>query len=418
MGRSTRPIAAITVAITVFLIARYQPLRRESLSIHEARNVPDFPEIHAGIKLPPSTTAANETPMMTTVVNFADGKAAVAPPSPIQPQAVTGISLSAKSTPMLSALASIPTGTERSTPLQPNASPSPDAVFLSDPFESKSRAGELLPTASPSPPSLSVGEGEDPDLATFKGIELLKEVGIPIPALSFDYDASDEAKSKRYAENVAKFKSEGMPDVVADLRAQLSERELVGKKERARHSRKRAIVRLVQEARLKKDAGERDSRLQMLQLKQTMVQKQMAEDEEARRKAQKLKEEQDKERDAKVEAERMRVEAEKVMVAKIRMEEVARMQKENEERRLEEKADKKREHESRNARDDAERESKRKMLEEFQAAMQAQMEDQKRLAREDRIKEAQEARESRLKMEEQLGIKKTVPRIPSGVDSE
>ena len=45
---------------------------------------------------------------------------------------------------------------------------------------------------------------------------------------------------------------------------------------------------------------------------------------------------------------------------------------------MEEKQDKKKEAADRDARGAAEKESKRKMLEEFQAAMQAQMEDQVR----------------------------------------
>lgn len=62
------------------------------------------------------------------------------------------------------------------------------------------------------------------------------------------------------------------------------------------------------------------------------------------------------------------------MMQKIRMEENTRLDKENKLRREQEKAEKKDEIKKRETRDAAEKEAKRKMLEEYQAAMQAQME--------------------------------------------
>lgn len=57
-----------------------------------------------------------------------------------------------------------------------------------------------------------------------------------------------------------------MPEAPSLLRAQLYERELVGKKNRAEHNIKRTAVRMIQEARLKKDAEDRDMRLSMLKV--------------------------------------------------------------------------------------------------------------------------------------------------------
>lgn len=253
----------------------------------------------------------------------------------------------------------------------------------------------------------------EPLIAQINGIGLLSEVGVLIPALKFDYDPSEKAKIKRQEDKLAEFLAQGMPEAPSRLRAQLAERELVSKKSRALHSRKRSIVRLIQEARLKKDADGRDSRLEMLKIKQEQVAKEMAENEQVRREAEAEKAEDRKTRDAKVKADRERVESEKNMMRQIRLEETKRQQAENDKRRLEEKVDKKNEHKSREERGLLEKESKRKMLEEFQSMMRSQMEDQKRLAAEDRLIEAQEARESRSRMEAQLGIKNTPADVQS-----
>lgn len=131
----------------------------------------------------------------------------------------------------------------------------------------------------------------DPELVKeFKGIEILAEVGLDVPKLSFDYDPSDEAAAKRAEEKVKEFMAAGMPEAPAKLRAQLAERELKNKKNRAMHSRKRSIVRLIQEARLKKDAFARDQRLEMLKMKQEATKSEMAKNEEERRKAEAEKE--------------------------------------------------------------------------------------------------------------------------------
>lgn len=249
-------------------------------------------------------------------------------------------------------------------------------------------------------------EGLDEALAAINGLDLLKEVCMPVPEQKFDYDPSEEAKATRLEEKTQEFIGQGLPDAPARLRAQLYERELVSKLARAKHNRKRAIVRLIQEARLKKDAASHDERLMLVKIKQEEVQKQMAASELARQDSEKEKQADREARDLKVAADRKRVEEEKEMMNKIRLEEVARLQTENEARRLEEKADKKRETKEREERDNKEKEAKRQMMEEFQAAMQAQMEDNKRLAREERLQEAQEAKEARARLEEQMGKNK------------
>jgi hypothetical protein len=249
-------------------------------------------------------------------------------------------------------------------------------------------------------------EGLDPLLAKINGIDILKEVGIPIPKQAFQYDESEEAKAKRGEEKVAEIVAQGMPEAVARLQAQLFERELLNKQNRAKHNRKRAIVRLIQEARLKKDAEDRDQRLLLLKMKQEDTARMMAEADEDRKQNEAEKDKDRKNRDEKVAADRKRSDAEKDMLTKIRMEEVTKQNAENEERRKQEKEDKREEIKTREARDNTEKETKRKMMEEFRNAMAAQMDDQKRLAREERLAEAQEARESRLKLEEDMGIKK------------
>jgi len=249
-------------------------------------------------------------------------------------------------------------------------------------------------------------EGLDPLLAKINGIEILKEVGIPIPKQSFEYDDSEEAKVKRGEEKVAEIVAQGMPEAVARLQAQLYERELLNKQNRAKHNRKRAIVRLIQESRLKKDAEDRDQRLMLLKMKQEDTARMMAENDADRKQQEEEKEQDRKSRDAKVAADRQRSDEEKAMLTKIRMDAVMAANGENEERRKQEKQDKRDEIKNREERDNTEKESKRKMMEEFRNAMAAQMDDQKRLAREERLQEAQEARESRLKLEEDMGIKK------------
>eukprot|EP00039_Didymoeca_costata_P010631 m.143719 g.143719 ORF g.143719 m.143719 type:complete len:359 (-) comp14904_c0_seq11:1924-3000(-) len=288
--------------------------------------------------------------------------------------------------------------TDVPTPKQPSITRDQDFVYIEkDPFDT----ADADPTGT-----LGSTQPPPPILQAVKGIEILAELGIPYPTLAFDYDNSDEAKQKRMDAKKAEFMAEGMPEAPSLLRAQLYERELVGKKNRAEHNIKRTAVRMIQEARLKKDAEDRDMRLSMLKLKQEQVVKEMQAAEEARREAEEEKEKERKEREEKVEAERLRIQNEKEMMRKIRLEEVERLQSENEKRRLTEKEEKKKEIKLREEQGRQDAEAKRKMLEEYQSLMQAQLEDQKRLAREERLKEAQEARESRLRMEEKLGLNK------------
>lgn len=263
-----------------------------------------------------------------------------------------------------------------------------------DPFADGSDAGG---------PSSEISEE---DMKAFPGIEILGQLGITVPPLAFKFDDSDEAKDARLQSSVAQYVSEGLPEEVAKLKAQLTERELQGKALRAKHSRKRTIVRLIQEAKLKKDAVARDARMQLLQMKQESVQKQMAEEAKAKEEAEQQKEEERKQRDAKLAEERRKLTETKEMMAKLRMDAVLKLQEENAARKKEEKESKRADAIEREERDRKEKESKRKMMEDFQAQMQAQLEDQKRLAREERLKEAADARAARLQMEENLGLKK------------
>jgi hypothetical protein len=293
---------------------------------------------------------------------------------------------------------------------------SPDLVLAIDPF---ANPGE----SPPAPPALaSAAAGGCPNqaeidasfvdlpeaLAAITGLELLKAVCKPVPKQKFDYVDTEEAKAERQEAKTKEFMEQGLPEAPARLRAQLFERELVSKKQRAVHNRKRTVVRMVQESRLEKDAAARDERLMLLKMKQDEVSRQMDDAEKDRKQAEEEKEADRKTRDAKVADERKRVEDEKIMMDKIRMEEVARLQAENEARRVQEKKDKVDETKAREDRDNKDKEVKRKMLEEFQAAMQAQMEDQKRLQREERLEEEQEAKESRDRMQAALGLKKPV----------
>ena len=69
--------------------------------------------------------------------------------------------------------------------------------------------------------------------------------------------------------NVAKYVAEEkLPDEVARLKGQLAERGLKSKATRAAHNQKRTIVRLMQEAHLKKDAAALEARMQLLEMKQ------------------------------------------------------------------------------------------------------------------------------------------------------
>lgn len=274
-----------------------------------------------------------------------------------------------------------------------------DGGIEADPFAEADDTKQFT-TQARSGPTYSV----DPELAKkFRGIEILGEMNIPVPTLAFQLDVSEEAVAMRVEKNVKKFiEDEKLPEEVAKLKAQLLERGLKAKAIRASHNQKRTIVRLMQEARLKKDAAEREQRMVLLQMKQEQSKKEMeqAASELAAQKAEQERERQ--ERNARNEAARKEVEERKDMMRKLREDEVKRLTRENDERRQEEKEEKIRDAEEREKRLAAEKESKRKMIEDFQSQVQAQMEEQKKLAREDRIREAQAARSARLQMEADL----------------
>eukprot|EP00730_Choanoeca_flexa_P018030 TRINITY_DN8741_c0_g1_i1.p1 TRINITY_DN8741_c0_g1~~TRINITY_DN8741_c0_g1_i1.p1 ORF type:complete len:357 (+),score=73.27 TRINITY_DN8741_c0_g1_i1:562-1632(+) len=232
---------------------------------------------------------------------------------------------------------------------------------------------------------------KDHPLPPVKGIEELTKAGVTVPPLAFDYDISESAKAERYKAVVAEHVANGMPELAAQLRAQLFERELADKKSRATHARNRAIVRLRQELRLRRDAEQREQRLALLKAKQEMVQK-MQERNKAERKEQAKQKEarkaelEEKGRKAREEAEQVRQ-----MKEQIRQEHLEKQRKENEARRAEYKQEKALEQKEREKAAAAERESKRQMLEEFQVLQQQQMEESRRLAREERLQEMQQS---------------------------
>jgi hypothetical protein len=246
------------------------------------------------------------------------------------------------------------------------------------------------------------------DAKRFPGIDTLPQLGIPIPKLEFELDISDEAKATRTAAKIAEYEAEGLPSEVAKLKAQLVERELFGKATRAVHKRKRTIVRLIQEAKLKKDAADRAARMQLVQMKQEMGAAQMAEEAKAKEENAAQKKADREARDAKLAAEAKAVQDTKAMMAQMRLEAITKLASENAERKTADKEEKKNDRVAQEARDEAAKEEKRKMMEEFQAQMQAQLEDQKRLAREERIEEANEARAARLALEGGLQSKPLV----------
>eukprot|EP00049_Salpingoeca_infusionum_P003132 m.63856 g.63856 ORF g.63856 m.63856 type:complete len:383 (+) comp11974_c0_seq1:245-1393(+) len=231
------------------------------------------------------------------------------------------------------------------------------------------------------------------------GAQDLIDMGLEVPALKFDYDDSAEAKAQRYKEQVEEMVAQGMPEMAAQLRAQLLERELEDKRARAIHSRQRAIVRLKQEEKMKADAAQREARLQMMAEKQRMVEEMLERNKLDREESERQKEEKRKQMEE--EEAKRREEAEKVRLMKeqIRLEHLERQNAENERRRQEEKEEKERERLERERQQDEERESKRRMLEEFQALQQQRMEENKRIAREERMREMQEAEELRAKQQ-------------------
>eukprot|EP01147_Barroeca_monosierra_P002676 gene2676-5568_t len=108
-------------------------------------------------------------------------------------------------------------------------------------------------------------------LPKLNGVSELVEMGYEIPRLEFDYDDSAEARVQRTKDRVAELISEGMDESIAQLRAQLLERELADRKARAEHARNRAIVRQRQEAKMKRDAELREARVALMREKQELV---------------------------------------------------------------------------------------------------------------------------------------------------
>jgi hypothetical protein len=295
-----------------------------------------------------------------------------------------------------------------------------DLQFLNEGSEAQRRdsEGSLPSTKNSQPPRFNPHPASDDPLekyniATFRdypvptvrGIDELLEAGVAAPALSFDYDNSAEAKLERHKAKLAELVAEGMPEMAAELRAQLFERELADKKARAIHARNRAIVRLRQELKLKRDADQREERLAMIQVKQDMVNQMMERNKQEREDQERKKEEKKREMEA---ADRVaKDEAEKVhqMREQIRFDHLEKQKKENDARREEMQQDKTREGLEREKAAEQERESKRQMREEFQALRQQQMDQNKRLAREERLQEMQQAANVRVAQQQELGLK-------------
>eukprot|EP00035_Acanthoeca_spectabilis_P000012 m.70241 g.70241 ORF g.70241 m.70241 type:complete len:413 (-) comp10004_c0_seq1:102-1340(-) len=266
------------------------------------------------------------------------------------------------------------------------------SVDAEDPFAQESKEFPTLPAETTVKAAYTI----DPALAAmYKGVEILPELGIPLPKKKFEYDASPEAKAARYDENFKKFMEEpdSSPDF-AKLKAQMKERELMSKAKRADHLFKRTIVRLIQEARLEKDAKAAERRLKMEELKQKQLESERKLAEEELREQRKEQEKQREAREKKAEEERKKVEERNEKMRKLREEEVKRQNEENELRRKEEKEDKKKGIAEREERLAKEKEDKRKMIEKFQAMQADAMEREKKMAQEDRLLEAKEAQEA------------------------
>ena len=240
---------------------------------------------------------------------------------------------------------------------------------------------------------------------TIKGESELTKMGLKVPALAFDFDDSAEGKAKRFQDMIAFYMEQGLPEAHARLRAQLFERELVDKKARAIHSRSRAIIRLRQEARLRADAKERNARASLLEEKQKAVQEQLERSKKERLKHEEEKEERQKQMEEDAAAAKKKADELKEFKEQQRLALLQRQAEEAEQRRKELKQDKAEEREMNEKRIAEEKESKRKMIEDFQAMRQQQLEESKRLAREERIKEMEGAAQARAEQEVALGLK-------------
>lgn len=245
------------------------------------------------------------------------------------------------------------------------------------------------------------------DKAAYPDIALLPPAGIPIPTLGFVLDTSDEATAERNSERITQYKAEGLPDEVAKLKSQLIEREMEAKATRARHTRKRTIIRLIQDAKLRKNAKELEQRNMIAKMIKDSRQKEMEEALAAKEEADKEKATERKARDEALAAERKKREEEKRLMEEMRTEALMRLANENAERKKSEKQEKREDAKARDQLNQETKENTRKMREDFKAQMLAQLEDNKRLMREERMKEAEEAHQSRLALEGPLGLPKT-----------
>lgn len=237
-----------------------------------------------------------------------------------------------------------------------------------------------------------------------KGLEDLRRFGLTVPAVAFDYDGSPEAQAARFKEQVDEMVAQGMPETHARLRAQLAERELQDKAQRAKDTRRRAIIRLRQEVKLRKDAQERKERLAVLEAKQQMVQEMLERGQAEKERAAAAKKERQKQMEEEAQRQKDEADALRQFREQTRLEQLAKFEKENQRRRDQLAKEKEEEKAARELAAKEEKESKRLMMEEFQAMRNQQMEESKRLAREERLAEMQAAAELRKQQQEELGL--------------
>lgn len=166
----------------------------------------------------------------------------------------------------------------------------------------------------------------DPDLKREQLQDLL-EAGIRIPRLIFNYNDSNAAKAERLQLILNEYESEGKPEAMARLQAQLVERRLADKKSRATYMRNRSIVHIRQLLKLALAEKER------LQLQEAAAARQLA--------AQESLERGKKEREAQLQMRRQQLEAMeaeqkrlKALAEAMKAKKAEKMQSEEEERRV------------------------------------------------------------------------------------
>lgn len=226
-----------------------------------------------------------------------------------------------------------------------------------------------LPPADPDDPMerYNLARGREYPVEDPKGLEDLRRFGLKIPAMQFDFDDSSEAQAARFKEQVDEMVAQGMPETHARLRAQLSERELSDRKQRAADTRRRAIIRLRQEVKLRKDGEERKERLGVLEAKQQLVNEMLERGIQEKERAAQAKRDRQAAMEEETKRQKEEAEALRVFREQTRLEALAKYEKENEKRRAQLEKEKQEEQLARERNAQEEKESKRLLMEEFQA---------------------------------------------------